>query len=467
MMHEKIENSNQKLIKGSTKIELFNKNGELEYSHEEENMFSPYWLKYFNLCNLSGVYKDNNGIGGGSFIKYLSLYNSDETEDEILKHQLGGKGVDINAIANLHTVYSGSDVKYGTINLSKTKYSTLDFKNAKSKIQYVCDFNAGVGTGTFNTVSLMSGENKLHVTNRYTSIDGLSNIKMGDSSAYTQAIKGDVIVHQTNSYVYTAQDFYVTDKDYNIIRMVKPSYPTSSTATTSTILDLEPENDNVVYFQACEANTTSGGKVYKWNLLTDEFEEFTTFSKNIKKAFKGIKDGKEVTFLLESARNGEALYCPQIFLYDSEQKQVGDVVGRFTTVAGSYSSSYSENYISNIFSFKTKDDTYVYVLTNSLRYYVFSDINDLFNVEKVNKYYISCYATHFRCCYNMSYNKETDSIVALARYHSSTNSVPTNLSTAYLIHIANPIVTINKLAEPITKTEEQALRITYTLEMDM
>ena len=151
-MNDLIKNNNS-VIKGKTKIELFNKDGNLEYTHEESNIFSEAWLKYANRWMWGA---NNTSVSRPS--GYMCLYNTDKTAQELISRQINGEIVKVG-YADLYKADTNSSGKKGTINSSLTQYFYPNIFSMTNRITYVCDFPAGVATGSFNTISLCTNTN--------------------------------------------------------------------------------------------------------------------------------------------------------------------------------------------------------------------------------------------------------------------------------------------------------------------
>ena len=450
-MKDIIKNSSK--IKGVTKIELFNKNGELEHTHEEENMFSPFWGRYLNNRYIGYSYGSIYNSSIVPIVTNMCIYNTEKTENEIISN-VDFRDVGYVGYAHTYTTYTGSDKLVGNVNKINTDYCGFDMNTGKTSVKYVCDFNAGVGTGTFNTVSLGYTSKYIAInskeaksSNVETQLQYTSSSSINSMSYVKMIMKGDYIIIQKN--LKTGCPFTVFNKKLELLRSVD-----APATYYFTILDLEPNNDDVIYIAGIKSSSSS--QIYKWTLSTDNIE----FVKEWKYAIFGSvvykKDGRDAIGLMyasSSSIGSKSSY----YLYDFD----------FETMecTGSNSSTYvSSGYITeyqttNINTVKKSDGDYGYLITRSggVSYYdTFEDyINDSSGENFLKNSYIGA-------CVGYYYN-EADGCITSIHLHAS----PFTSYNVCVVTSSNPLMTVNKLEEPITKTEEQSMRITYTLEMDM
>lgn len=424
--------NNNKPIKGITKIELFNQNGELEYTHEEENVFSAYWANYFNNEVLGKLSSTNTERKLTSFINYMTLYNTDKTEREVLSN-LTGEGITYLGIANLHSQNTSSDARFGNINNSLTEYGWVDFERGKKGIKYVCDFNAGISTGTFNTVSLNYNYSTYGTRLTSQSIPKMTSGIFCNNSRWGLKHKGNYIFFINNAS--KGENFKVLDKQFNKIRDVAP--PVQSQYCT--LLDLEPDNDDILYVQEFGSNY-----VYKWTISTDNFEQLGKWTYRIRNSFRAKRNGEDVVCLLYSTSDMSSNSKPTVFLYDTESKSIGESIGNLAGTG-----------IYNVvdFSDPSNEGEYIYLTQHS-----YSNTVD-FGLEQL---------------LDSTFRFDTSRSSYMAISHMVSNIAEGSVkffcpsySEVYVYEIMTPRITVNKLSETVTKTEEQSMRITYTLEMDI
>ena len=427
---------NNKPIKGITKIELFNKNGELDYVHEEENMFSPCWANFYNSEVIGRLTKGNTNRSVNSFIKYMTFYNSDKTEEDILLNPT--LEIEYMGIADLHTAYSGSDKRYGATDFANTDYCALDMEKRKRYIEYVCDFSSSVGTGTFNTISLNNV-----VTNNNTSFSYYTINKIINSTKYGNyrsclKRKGDKFIQIRNSI--KGESFIIYDKDLNEIRQVAP--PVSSQYCA--ILDLELDNDDIIYVQ--EFGTK---KVYKWTLSTDNFEEVAQWSSYIRTSLRYKENEQDKVCLLECT-NSTMSYTssPRLLSYNSEDFSIGESIGTI------YNGGYQAYSVYNAFDFPLSNGDYAYYIQRYGATTMMIGIDELTS-ENYKKNEIQNDFTSYLPFYIVDSKNGNISIFC---FGSSDIGVYT---------LRTDVVTVNRLSEPITKTAEQSMKVTYRLEMDI
>ena len=419
-------------IKGHTKIELFNKNGELDYSHEESNIFSNFWLKYANSLMWARNQSSVSHPKG-----FMWLYNSDKTAEEIMSTQLYNKIEKVGSV-NLYATATATG-KVGTINSDLTSYFTPNLFKNKSTISYVCDFPAGVATGSFNTISLCYKD-----ADTYTYSDCGGKASLFKDNELNVGSELNFITVKKNGLLYcspnistTGNIFHIVGEEYQTIKTVTPPIEDSYYS----ILDLEPTNNNVLYIQVASTKD-----VYKWNLENDTFEKVATWSSYVKNAIGGLKDGKDIIILMVCGNDFKHSTTAYFYLFVPETFTIGE---RLT-----YKSNSTYDFI-NIVSKKRKDGEYTYLLARRYYYNLYNSTEELLNETGLSFSANPMYSS----IVDWNLDENTGNVKAISRTKSN--------SQIYIIDLIPNKYTVNKLSDTVTKTADQTMRITYTLEVDL
>lgn len=452
-MEDKVKNTS--IIKGRTKIELFNKNGELEYAHEEDNAFSPYWARFFNSSLMGGLTSTYDYAYAYPVVTHMQTYNTELTEAEIFSN-VNFKKSEILGIADVYKTYSGSDPKYGTVNNIETDYTIVDFDKGKSYAKYVCDFPAGVATGTFNTVSLANTDKTITFQFKEAKSKKVeTNLNLGTSITSSEAnygksiMKGEYIIVQKNKS--GDRNFYVLNKQFDLVRMVNAP----STSYNYTFLDLEPDNNDVIYIQ--QLKSSSNGDIYKWTLSTDNIELVKNWTKTFFSSIRLKHEGQDAIGLLEAGTSSPSTFTGyNVYIYDSSDMSYGaSSIVRVESNSPS-SGTVSDFYTTNVHTVKKSNGEYGYFVVRQGGCSYYESFEDL-STSKDHKY-----NNYIGYCLGVFFN-EADGCITAYCLHRSMNTSKNLL----IVRGSTPFITANKLSAPVTKSAEQALRITYSLEVDM
>ena len=418
-------------IKGRTKIELFNKDGELDYIREENNIFSDAWLKYAN----SKIW--GTSVSSVSHPKgYMCIYNSDKTPEELISVQKN-KEIENIGYSDLYSDNANPSGIVGARNSKLGRAFNPNMVTKKNLSTFVCEFPAGVATGTFNTISLCNNASDLYVGSyvKYTmelfqGNDSFQSYFKSSGTTFSAVKRGNLLYCSHNYSAGVEEGLCIFDEYYNFKRKVTPPV----TGTYYYILDLEPDKTDTLYVQL-------GNKdLYKWNLTNDEFEKVNTWSSTARCAFKLLKDGEDIVAVMVSGN---------YYRYDSETYSLGEQLNTGTN-----------NTLTGVRSFKRKDGDYIFIVGGYRRMYVFTSTEDFLTLNTD-----ICGTSDTEYNYHLAivdwfFDEETGFVRVIAKH-------ATSVSYITVFDFYPNRYTVNRLAETVVKAEDHFLRLTYTLETDM
>lgn len=468
------------MLKGKMTIELTDVNTGEKETIEEENMVTNALSEIFrplgHLMNADSIYNQFNSyytklLGG------LLLFDNNIEEDPNQLYAPANANLVGCAVYNTQNNTTGK--MRGGYNQTESEF------NAKNRyMKFVYDFSTSQANGTISCVALT------HQCAGYTSY-GSSDAVLNTGSSYAISPYSSTL-----HYVYPSYTGGNTGDKYSGI----------SVGTTEALFVLDPDNDVAYYFKIKSANSISIVKrrMYLKSVSVFEnpyttkpiLEEFELDALGTALSTSYIGYNFDVTnnclYIFSSANYSTAVngtfQVTRIRMSDWSVRQwtmvntTGEVLAtngtRFAFANNGYVYLKGYNSPCEIYKFEIGNSANVVKIKRSGM-----GSNDGWPVYAINgRIYYQTFSNNSSYCHVYIVNEETDECLKTENYCLYTSSSYTPCYTPVLNHpmlfycsyggyttgpffiAANYLGTINNLSEPVTKTADKTMKITYTIQ---
>lgn len=462
-----------KNIKGIAKIEFFDKKGKKVKEVNEENLITNSFQNLLNCANLickntlsnnasknilmmSKLAKMENFIGG------LLLFEDKINEDpNIFNHHK-------KSVASAGSKNDLSNPLKGSLNEQETGATNIEGKTA---YRFVWDFGTANANCTFNTLCLSTkraGDREIPLNKLYS------------SDFYSNAERHQNMLNARGNTITNSGQLVTVDGETNTIKKIEKRSNITIQDNLSSIFEVKTYNINgYTDFSSSHfyesgmlkfvAKKTLDNKLYFISVNPDTLEVTS------EKELVGVTMGSYKTFSLVgdymfydySANNSNLLLNFKVY----NMKTNSTESNMSLKIAGDGYLRFDQNYFGGsyqrVFTYK-RNGKYASYISSS---FADSSSGDVFVADIIDKDIYEAYAKYSSSSGSLSARYispmigfDIDSNIAL---YSQSND--RNRYADHMVLFPNghePLFTINALANPVTKTEANTMKITYTLIYD-